>query len=269
MDNKKLFLGIFLVFIVLMGSSAVFAEDISQDIDLHDTAIAISENNDIQSASEQTISAGSNSTTIQNVIDSMSDGDTLNFETGTYTDICIYIDKSITINGNGATLIGYSSAGENNTNIPIKVRATTAEGGYAVTNFATVYLLNSSDITMSGLTIVGLDKEVYSNAALYIGQVKNILIDSNTIEGSSWGIYMSSSPDGTVSNNLIQNQATTGFLNFGSPRTLIENNTVINAVNHGIDVRHGTGPNVQVINNTVIGSKEGIYLCTPKAILQP
>ena len=264
MDNKKLFLGIFLVFIVLMGSSAVFAEDISENIDSDDTTIAISENNDIKSASEQTISAGSNSTTIQNVINGMSDGDTLNFETGTYTDICIYIDKSITINGNGATLTGYSSAGVNNTNIPAKVRATTAEGGYAVTNFATVYLLNSSDITMSGLTIVGLDKAVYSNAALYISQVQNVLINNNTIEGSSWGIYMTSSPDGTIANNLIQNQATTGFLNFGSPRTLVENNTVINAVNHGIDVRHGTGPNVQVINNTVIGSKEGIYLMHSK-----
>lgn len=43
MDNKKLFLGIFLVFIVLMGSSSVFAEDITENIDSQDTAIAISE----------------------------------------------------------------------------------------------------------------------------------------------------------------------------------------------------------------------------------
>ena len=109
MDCKKLLLGIFIVFIVLMGSSMVFAEDISDDTSSQDNTLAISHNDNIQTASQQTIRAGSNSTTIQNTINGMSDGDTLNFESGTYTDICIYVDKSITINGNGATLIGFNS----------------------------------------------------------------------------------------------------------------------------------------------------------------
>jgi parallel beta-helix repeat protein len=264
MNNKKLIFGIFIVFIIIMGSSIAFAEDVSDDASSQHNTLAISNNDNIQSASQQTIIAGSNSTTIQNTIDSMSDGDTLNFESGTYTDICIYVDKSITINGNGATLIGYASPGVNNSNIPIKVRATTADGGYAVTNFATLYLLNAANISMKGLTIVGLNSTTYSNAALYISQANGVNINNNTIEGSSWGIYMTTSPDGTVSNNLIKNQKTTGLLNFGSARTLITNNTVINAKNHGIDVRHGSGPNVQVINNTVIGSKEGIYLMHSK-----
>ena len=264
MDNKKILLGIFLVFIVLFSSNMAFAEDVSDDISHQDNIIAISENDNIQTASQQTISAGSNSTTIQNTINSMSDGDTLNFEQGTYTDICIYVDKSITINGNGATIIGYSSPGDNNTNIPEKVRATTADGGYAVSNFATLYLLNAENIKLNGLKIVGIDTSTYSNAALYVSQAKGVEIDNNIIEGSSWGIYMTSSPDGTVSNNMIKDQTTTGFLNFGSARTLITNNTIVNAKNHGIDVRHGTGPNVQVINNTVIGSKEGSYLMHSK-----
>ena len=264
MNNKKITFGIFLIFIVLIGSNIVFAEDVSDDTSLQDDNIAISSEIDIQSSSEQTVSAGSNSTTIQNIINNMSDGDTLNFEPGTYTDICIYVDKSITINGNGATLIGYSSPGVNNTNIPEKVRNSTAQGGYAVTNFATVYLLNSENITLNRFTIVGLDSTAYSNVALYINKAPGVTVDNNTIEGSSWSIYMQYSPDGTIINNIIQNQKTTGLLNFGSARTLIENNTVINAINHGIDVRHGTGPNVQVINNTIIGAKEGIYLMHSK-----
>lgn len=259
MNYKKGLWGIFLVFIVIISLNMAFAEDISQN----DT-ITISENDNIQTGSQQTISAGSNSTTIQNTINSMSDGDILNFEKGEYTDICIYVDKSITINGNGATLIGYASPGDNNSNIPNKVRDTTADGGYAVTNFATVYLLNADKITMNGLTIVGLNSTAYSNAALYISQVPGVEIDNNIIDGSSWGIYMTTSPDGTISNNIIKNQKTTGLLNFGSARTIITNNTVINAKNHGIDVRHGSGPNVQVINNTVIGAKEGIYLMHSK-----
>ena len=259
MNYKKGLWGIFLVFIVIISLNMAFAEDISQN----DT-INISENDNIQTGSQQTISAGSNSTSIQNTINSMSDGDILNFEKGEYTDICIYIDKSITINGNGATLIGYASPGDNNSNIPNKVRDTTADDGYAVTNFATVYLLNADKITMNGLTIVGLNSTTYSNAALYISQVPGVVIDNNIIDGSSWGIYMTTSPDGTILNNIIKNQKTTGLLNFGSARTLITNNTVINAKNHGIDVRHGSGPNVQVINNTVIGAKEGIYLMHSK-----
>ena len=39
----------------------------------------------------------------------MHDGDVLNFEKGEYKDICIYIDKNITVNGNGAQLIGYQT----------------------------------------------------------------------------------------------------------------------------------------------------------------
>lgn len=264
MINKNIIMGVFLVFIFILASNIVFAEDTSEDNSLNDNTIGISENINIQTNSQHTISTGTNSTSIQNTINSMSDGDTLNFESGTYTDICIYVDKSITINGNGATLIGYNSPGNNNSNIPTKVRDTSADGGYAISNFATVYLLNSSKISMNGLTIVGINSTTYSNAALYISQVSDINIDNNTIEGSSWGIYMTSSPDGTIANNFIKNQKTTGLLNFGSARTLIANNTVINAKNHGIDVRHGTGPNVEVINNTVIGSKEGIYLMHSK-----
>ncbi|MCR5027549.1 MAG: right-handed parallel beta-helix repeat-containing protein [Methanobrevibacter sp.] len=264
MNNKKLLLGIFLIFIVLIGSNVVFAEETSGNNSSQETPIAVSSNNNVQNSSIHTIIAGSNSTTIQNTINNMSDGDTLNFEPGKYTDICIYVDKAITINGNGATLIGYSSPGQNNSNIPIKVRAPTSEGGYAVTNFATLYLLNSPNIFVNGLTIIGLNDTTYSNAVLYTQQAVGVKIINNTIEGSSWGIYMTTSPDGIVSDNKIKNQKTTGLLNFGSARTIIKNNIVTNAKNHSIDVRHGTGPNVQVINNTIIGSKEGIYLMHSK-----
>ena len=82
------------------------------------------------------------------------------------------------------------------------------EVGYAIANFATVYLLNASKITMNELTIVGLNDTPYSNAALYLSQANGVTLDNNTIEGSSWGIYMTSSPDGTISNNLIKNQKT-------------------------------------------------------------
>ena len=71
MNNKKILLGIFLIFIVLISTNVVFAEDVSDDTDSQDNNIAISPDNDIQSSSEQTVPVGSNSTTIQNIINSM------------------------------------------------------------------------------------------------------------------------------------------------------------------------------------------------------
>lgn len=44
MNYKKLLMGIFLVFIIIMSSNMVFAEDISQNIDSQDNTLAIIEN---------------------------------------------------------------------------------------------------------------------------------------------------------------------------------------------------------------------------------
>ena len=266
MKWEKLILAIFLVSLVILSSSCVSAEDTADDVQVQESGdIAIIEQTgENQLSSEQTITAGSSSSEIQAVINSMSDGDTLNFEPGTYTDICIYIDKNITVNGNGATLIGYDTPSHDN--IPDIVWKPTNESGYAIGNAATFYILKTTGATINGLTIVGgaNSASAYSNALVYAYYATNLTFTNNVLDGSSWGLYFQFCSDGIVKENTIKNQAVTGFLNFGSARTLIERNKIINAKNHGIDVRHGTGPNVRVINNTVIGSKEGIYLMHSK-----
>ena len=263
MNKKGLILSIFISLIVILSSGSVFAEDIS-NANSDDSASSPIANDavygEITTSSNYTVHTGSNSSTIQNIINSMHDGDVLNFEKGEYKDICIYIDKNITVNGNGAQLIGYQTPGINNTNIPDIVKNTTKTGGYGISNFATVYILKTSNVKLNGLTMVSLNSTTYSNAVLYAYQSKNLEIINNTIIGSSWGIYLQTCVNTTINQNTIKNQATTGILNFGSTKSIIKNNKITNAVNHGIDIRHGTGPNVTVFNNTVIGSKEGIYL---------
>ena len=263
MNKKGLILSIFISLIVILSSGSVFAEDIS-NANSDDSASSPIANDavygEITTSSNYTVHTGSNSSTIQNIINSMHDGDVLNFEKGEYKDICIYIDKNITVNGNGAQLIGYQTPGINNTNIPDIVKNTTKTGGYGISNFATVYILKTSNVKLNGLTMVSLNSTTYSNAVLYAYQSKNLEIINNTIIGSSWGIYLQTCVNTTINQNTIKNQATTGILNFGSAKSIIKNNKITNAVNHGIDVRHGTGPNVTVFNNTIIGSKEGIYL---------
>ena len=263
MNKKGLILSIFISLIVILSSGSVFAEDIS-NANSDDSASSPIANDavygEITTSSNYTVHTGSNSSTIQNIINSMHDGDVLNFEKGEYKDICIYIDKNITVNGNGAQLIGYQTPGINNTNIPDIVKNTTKTGGYGISNFATVYILKTSNVKLNGLTMVSLNSTTYSNAVLYAYQSKNLEIINNTIIGSSWGIYLQTCVNTTINQNTIKNQATTGILNFGSAKSIIKNNKITNAVNHGIDIRHGTGPNVTVFNNTIIGSKEGIYL---------
>ena len=262
MKWKRLILAILLISFVILSSSCVFAEDTANDVQLqenNDMAI-IEEIDDNKLSSEQTITSGSSSSEIQEVINGMSDGDTLNFEQGEYRDICIYIDKNITVNGNGAVLIGYDNPSKENT--PEIIWKPTNESGYAIGNLAPFYILKTTGVTINGLTIVGgaNSSATYSNALVYAYQANNLTFTNNILDGSSWGLYFQFCNDGKVKDNTIKNQEVTGFLNFGSARTLIKDNKIVNAKNHGIDVRHGTGPNVKVINNTVIGSKEGIYL---------
>ncbi|WP_407391277.1 right-handed parallel beta-helix repeat-containing protein [Methanobrevibacter sp.] len=269
MKNKNLILAIFLVLIVFLGSSVVFAEDASDVQTANVDEIEVQENADIAEISasqEYTVEAGSTSDQIQEKINSMSDGDTLNFENSTYDDVCIYVaNKSITINGNGAVLKGYDNPSLSN--VADIIKNPTNQSGYGITNVATLYVVQAPNVTINGLTIIGGENSgsstagpAYSNALVYIEYSNNLTFSKNVIDGSSWGVYLRFSNDCIIADNTIRNQEVTGILNFGSARTIIKNNKVINAKNHGIDVRHGTGPNVQVIKNTVIGSKEGIYL---------
>ena len=280
MKIKSLIMTILLLLIVILSSNSAFAENIT---DLNDNILQESDNIETISQSDEliisqsdeanpiiangtsepkieTVSAGSDNTAIQEKIDGLSDGDTLNFENGTYTDICLVVNKSITINGNGAVLVGYDTPSKTNT--PQIIYSPTSENGYGISNFATLFIVNTHDVVLNGLTFIGGGNSGTNivDALVYVKNTKNILIDNNIFDGSCTGVYLVQSHDGIISNNNIKNQASTGILNFQSARTLIENNTITNAKNHGIDVRHNIGPNAKVINNTVIGSKEGIYL---------
>ena len=263
MNKKMLLITTLLVFAIIISSSAVFAQDTSDELELESSDVSdiIQSTEDIKLSSSHDIKNSSDSKTIQDTINNMADGDTLNFEEGTYNDICIYVNKNITINGNGAKLIGYANPNENTT--PEKITNPTPAGGYGIGNYATLYIVNATNVVINGLTIVGQNNE-YGQAAVFATATNNLTIEKSTVIGGYWGIYLQSSADGTITGNTIQNQGNTGIINFGSARTLIANNKVINAKNHGIDARHGTGPNVQVINNTVIGSAEGIYLMHSK-----
>lgn len=262
MNKKSLIIITLLVFIVILSVSSVSAEDAT--LKGNNNVIGTIQADEISTPITETVTVGSSSADIQEKINGLNDGDILNFEAGEYKDICIYVNKSITINGNGAILTGYDTPSKDNT--PEIIWKPTNESGYAIGNFATLYVVKATGVTINGLSIVGgtNSAKTYSNTLVYAMNANNLTFNGNILDGSSWGLYLQYCNDGIIDGNIIKNQAVTGILNFGSARTVIENNKITNAKNHGIDVRHGSGPNVQVINNTVIGSKEGIYLMHSK-----
>ena len=270
MTKKSLILTVLLVLIVFLSASAISAEDASNINSTDCDMLEISEDNDIAAGSEVTVNTTDTNDQIQTKINSLKDGDTLSFQKGTYENISLYVNKSITINGNGATLKGYDTL-SNNTINPI-IFDKTADGGYAITNLAILYILETKGLVLKDINIVagansgtsmGKDSR-YSNAVIYAYKTNSTTITNTTIDGCSWGIWLQNCQDTVIDNNTVKNQGITGIFSFQSPRSVIRNNKVTNAKNHGIDVRHQLGPNAQVINNTVIGSKEGIYLLHSK-----
>ena len=83
MNKKGLILSIFISLIVILSSGSVFAEDIS-NANSDDSASSPIANDafygEITTSSNYTVLTGSNSSTIQNIINSMHDGDVLNLE---------------------------------------------------------------------------------------------------------------------------------------------------------------------------------------------
>ena len=242
--------------------------DAPKDIQIdYDTILA-------KTGTEWTVPEGTSSADIQKMIDGMNDGDSLSFtKNAVYENISIYTDKNIKIFGNNATLIGYDNIDLKN--VPEKVTRDTAEGGYAVAYRAVLYILNTTGAVVSDLNIIakypGYDTtkattttDEYKTAGIYADTNKKLVITGCEVTGASWGIFEQYSSDSIISKNNVHDIYTTGIMNFGSPRAIIIENTISNAINHGIDTRHGTGPNVTIAFNTIFSSKEGIYLMHSK-----
>jgi parallel beta-helix repeat protein len=211
---------------------------------------------------------------IQTMIDSMSDGDSIEFyQNAVYNDICIYTDKNIKIFGNNATLVGFNNI--DLSNVPEKIRKSTNQSGYAIAYRAVLYVVNCTGAVVSDLNIraqyPGYDTtkattttDEYKTAGIYATGNKNMVITGCDVSGASWGIFGEYSSNSIISRNNVHDIYTTGIMNFGSPNAIIVENTITNAINHGIDTRHGTGPNVTIAFNNISGAKEGIYLMHSK-----
>ena len=144
MNRKSLILTIMLTLMIFLSASVVSAAD---DTDFTLTA-------DETTHAEVTVNTTDTNDQIQAKINSLNDGDTLNFEKGDYNNISLYVDKSITINGNGATLHGYDNLVEGDSRLPDKILNQTTQGGYGITRSATFYIIQTNGVVLKDIKIV-------------------------------------------------------------------------------------------------------------------
>ena len=287
--NKKILLIATLVLMTIVSLGAVSAADDAVDdsiaADAGDIVIADGEGGETPDPTVINIAAGTSAEDIQATFDDLTDNTIVNFEEGEYNlgtqglkinktiktqeqelddegnpkvddegnavmkDVYTPVTlNNIIINGNGATLIGQPPM------------SNYFDGIFEVDNV--------NGLTLSGFNFIcqGVKMaNMKTPSCLIIFNTTNAIIENNNISGGRFGLYLGSkfqlpNYDAIVRYNTVTDVSDMGIISFGSARSHIYNNTIINPVNHGIDVRHGSGPSCIVENNTIIGAREGIYL---------
>ncbi|OWT32425.1 hypothetical protein BGI41_07725 [Methanobrevibacter sp. 87.7] len=274
-NNKKLIIFVLLLFVIInIGcvSAATSSNDTittnSNSVNIQttdNTSTVLSEEVDTPSTID--VDNSMSNADIQSKIDGAKDGDTINFANGTYENTNLLINKTLILNGNGATLTGVPSKGLSQ----IENGAGTYKGIFYIENCNNTIIngfnfivdnakLNTSvNMTNDG----GVNTTTQSNVVFH--NTSNVKFINNTVSGGRYGIFVTSAFNGFNKNTLIENNTVSNVLDggiesFGSEHTIIRNNIIINPYNHGIDVRHGTGPNCVIVNNTIYNAQEGIYL---------
>lgn len=287
--NKKILLIATLVLMTIVSLGAVSAADDAVDdsiaADAGDIVIADGEGGETPDPTVINIAAGTSAEDIQATFDDLTDNTIVNFEEGEYNlgTQGLKINKTIKTQeqelddegnpkvddeGNAVMKDVYTPVTLNN--IIIKGNGATLIGQPPMSNYfdGIFEVDNVNGLTLSGFNFIcqGVKMaNMKTPSCLIIFNTTNAIIENNNISGGRFGLYLGSkfqlpNYDAIVRYNTVTDVSDMGIISFGSARSHIYNNTIINPVNHGIDVRHGSGPSCIVENNTIIGAREGIYL---------
>ena len=176
-----------LVLAVFAVGSVSAAENVTTDIDVQTDDVAlddvsVEEAVDQEKIVEQTRSITpytvDNTTDIQSIISGSTDSIVINFANQTYKNFALTLNNSVTLNGNGAKLIG--------------------DGSHDLFT-----LTGKSNIIITGFI---MDINSTTHAAAYGSAVTNVVIKNNTIENGRDGISFFRSYDNvTIEDNIMKN----------------------------------------------------------------
>ena len=175
-----------------------------------------------------------NYTKIQEAVDNASDGDTVFVYHGTYYEHLL-LNKSLKL------------IGENKASTKI----------ISLNHTICIFIISNS-VLICGFTIHGN----YSYHGIYIKDSQYCIVEDNTIQFNSYGIYNDNSSFIQILNNHFQNNTADGISCDHSNNTIIEENNILYNGRHGISI--GFSPSSTLDNNHIHWNGEyGItfYFC--------
>ncbi len=263
MDYKKILLPLVLLVLLTVTVSAVSAADIANDTTVSNDAsnLAINDVSTVSASQSYNITAGSNTSTIQGVIDNANAGDSIQFAAGDYKDIDqVNITKQLYISGAGNNQTNIYGLGDGNSNSIFNIIA-------------------GNTTTPDGTTISGISFHMTQNNAseandngygIYSNSVKDIAISNCSFYNGASGVYF-----GRCTNCLVTNCYFTGVTEkithdgnkekgdkavniMGGNNITIQNSVVEGNVLDAISVA-SNAQYVQVINNYFYNASYGMY----------
>lgn len=201
---------------------------------------------------------------IQNLIDSAKSGDILQFKNSTYNNISLIINKKLTLNGNGATIISNkfeeNNGNENDGNDTFSFYFTKSALGSSligfniITNYDYGIIVNSSSVTMSSNKIIGGQK-----GSILLNKSTNSNLKNNIISNSQeYGLFIINSANIKIISNIITNNSKTGIFIYNSQKVMINKTSILNNNLHGIEVILSNM--TTIINSTIGNNYDGISL---------
>lgn len=276
--NKKILLMVSLVIMTIISLGSISAsEDIAEidDAYLSDDGDTVVLNEGGDTATTIDVDNSMTNEEIQAKLDTVEDNSVINFAPGEYSNINLKITKDKVVevddvDDEGNPIKKNVTQKTTLNNIIINGNGATLKGQPPMSNYydGIFEIANVNGFTLSGFNFIceGVTQaNMKTPSCVIIFNTTNGIVENNNISGGRFGLYVGSkftnpNYDTIVRYNTITGVSDMGIISFGSARSHIYNNTIINPKNHGIDVRHGSGPNCIVENNTVIGAREGIYL---------
>jgi parallel beta-helix repeat protein len=286
MKNKMLLIvALVLMTIVSLGAVSA-ADDVIDDLsssDASEDVIAEDGGNPELSSTTLDIDNTMTNAEIQEKFDNLEDNTIINFAPGEYNDVQLKIDKQKTVEVDDVDEEGNPKLDDEGNpikkiitekitlnNIIINGNGATLTGHPPMSNYydGVFEVANVNGFTLSGFNFIcqGVTQaNMKTPSCVIIFNTSNGIVENNNISGGRFGLYVGSkftnpNYDTIVRYNTVTGVSDMGIISFGSARSHIYNNTIINPANHGIDVRHGSGPKCIVENNTIYGAREGIYL---------
>ena len=181
-------------------------------------------------AGAATITVNDSDDTIQDAIDSASEGDTILVYSGTYEGD-VNVDKQLILRGvdNGSGMPVVNGGGDDG--ITLSADGITLEG----------FVITNAD---NGIHIQSSNNTITNNAA------------DNTISPNNNGIYLENSNNNTLINNTLNSNTLDGIYLYSSGNNTLINNTA-SSNSYGIDIE--TSSNNKLTNNIANSNNYGIY----------